>query len=93
VRLVGLVLVATLALTGCGRSGDGGERPPAMPATTPATAPDTAPDTAGAATPASPPAAGIAGQPDAAGVRDVEDIVNDLESVVGSAEAEAAADD
>ena len=66
-RIVAVVLVAALALTGCGKP---------------------VPD--GAGTP--PPATPTSVRPDPAEVREIEDIVNGLDGVVGSAEADTGND-
>ena len=62
-----VVLVATVALTGCGKRfpDDVSTPPPATPTSV---------------------------RPDPAGVREIEDVVNGLDDVVGSAEADTAND-
>jgi hypothetical protein len=66
-RIVVVVLVAAVALTGCGKPFPDRVSPP--PASTPTSA-----------------------RPDPAEVQEIEDVVNGLDGVVGSAEAETAND-
>jgi hypothetical protein len=65
-RFVVVTLVATVALTGCGKTIDDGVSPPPRPPSSTAPGPG--------------------------GVQEIEDIVNGLDGVVGSAEADTAND-